>query len=435
MSDPTGFSRRAHRVIPAGAHTYSKGDDLLPVNAPAAFVRGKGARVWALDGRELVDWGMGIYNVVIGHAEDVIDEAAIAALRAGQNFSRPSPLEVETAESLVGLFHGMDMVKFAKNGSDVNDAAIRLARAVTGRAMIAYDGDAPFLSVDDWFIGNTVMNAGAPEASASLAVRFRYNDVASVEAVFAEHGRRLAGVILEPCRDVHPQPGFLERLRALCDSHGTLLIFDEIMTGFRYSLRGAQSFLGVRPDLMTIGKAMANGYALAALLGRREYMERGGLSHGEPRCFLLSTTNGAERSALAAGQVTIDFYRAHDVIGALARIGERVITGLAASARRHGIGEYVSAASHFPCRPVLRCLGPDGAPSVEYRTLFLQELLKRGVFMPWVCPSFRHGEGEIAQTLEAFETACAVYARAIERRSVNCLLEGRPVKPVFRRFN
>jgi glutamate-1-semialdehyde 2,1-aminomutase len=434
-AETRAFSARAHRVIPGGAHTYSKGDDQLPANAPEAFVRGKGARVWDLEGREFVDWGMGINNVLIGHAEDVIDEAAIAALRSGQNLSRPGPLEVEAAEVVTSLFRGMAMAKFAKNGSDVNDAAIRLARAVTGRALVAYDGDAPFISIHDWFIGNTVMNSGVPETAPALAVPFRYNDVSSVERVFAEHGARLAAVILEPCRETRPRPGFLETLRALCDRHGTLLIFDEMVTAFRYSLHGAESIVGVRPDLMTIGKGMANGYALSALVGRREYMERGGLEHAQPRCFLLSTTNGAERSALAAGLATIAFHREHGVSAHLARVGERLMQGLGEAARRHGVADHLSMASDFPCRPALRCLGPDGAPSAEYRSLFLQETLGRSVFMPWICPSYRHGESEIAQTLEALDGAAAVYARAIEQRSVSGLLEGRPVKPVFRRFN
>ena len=430
-----GFSARAHRVIPGGAHTYSKGDDILPLNAPRAFVRGKGARVWDLDGREFVDWGMGINNVLIGHAEDSIDEAAIAALRQGQNFSRPTPLEVETAGAVLALFDGMEMAKFAKNGSDANDAAIRLARAVTGRSLIAYDGDAPFLSIHDWFIGNTVMDAGVPEAVRQLAIAFRYNDIETVESTFANYGPRLAAVILEPCRETRPQLGFLERIRALCDAHGALLIFDEMVTGFRYSRHGAQSFLGVRPDLTTVGKGMANGYALSALLGKREYLERGGLFHPHPRCFLLSTTNGAERSALAAGLATIEFYETHEVIRHLAKTGERVIAGLAESARRRGIQDYLSAASDFPCRPTLKCLDPDMAPSAEFRSLFIQEMLRAGVFMPWICPSFRHGASEIEQTLEAFDAACAVYRRALERGSVAGLLEGRAAKPVFRRFN
>src|ERR1051325_3875358 len=227
---PHEFTERAHRVIPGGAHTFSRGDDQFPAEGPAGFVRGKGARVWDIAGREFVDWGMGINNVLVGHAEDAIDDAAIAALRNGQAFSRPSPLEVDAAEALLTLFPGMDMVKFGKNGSDANTGAVRLARAITGRQLVAYDASAPFLAIHDWFIGKTVMNAGIPEAVHSLTVPFIYNDVASVERLFAEHPQRLAAVVLEVCRDARPAPGFLETLRRLCDAHGTLLVFDEIVT-------------------------------------------------------------------------------------------------------------------------------------------------------------------------------------------------------------
>src|SRR5205823_8925634 len=199
------FSERAHRVIPGGAHTYSRGDDQFPVSAPHTFVSGKGGRVRALDGQEYVDWSMGINNVLIGHAEDVIDDAAIEAIRKGQAFSRPTLLEVALAESVTSLFPGLEMAKFGKNGSDGNTAALRLARAITGRDLIAYDATAPFLSIHDWFIGNTVMNAGIPEAAARLAVGFRYDDVASIDGLFGEHGSRLAAVILEPCRETRPR--------------------------------------------------------------------------------------------------------------------------------------------------------------------------------------------------------------------------------------
>lgn len=433
--DLAGFSERAQEVIPGGAHTYSKGDDQFPGNAPSAIARGKGGRVWDHAGREYVDWGMGIHNVLIGHAEDAIDDDAVAALRRGQNFSRPTELEVETAEAVVALFDGMEMAKFAKNGSDANTAALRLARAVTGRQLVAYDGSAPFLSVHDWFIGNTAVNAGIPAEISRLAVPFRYNDLDSVDRVFAEHRGRLAAVILEPCRETKPAPGFLARLRQLCDDQGTLLVFDEVVTAFRYSLHGAYSLFGVRPDLMSIGKGMANGYALTALLGRREYMERGGLGHKEPRCFLLSTTNGAEQSGLAAGLATVRFYRQHEVVEALYRTGQRLMDGLNQAAARHGIAGYIKAGSDYGCRPQAAFLDHDQQASAEYRTLFLQEVVRKGVLLNWICPCFRHGESEIAQTLEAFDAACAVYAKALEKKSAAGLLEGLAARPVFRTFN
>jgi glutamate-1-semialdehyde 2,1-aminomutase len=429
------FNERASRVIPGGAHTYSKGRDQMPANAPDAFVRGKGGRVWALDGREFVDWGMGINNVLIGHAEEAIDEAACDALRQGQNFSRPTLREVELAESLVDLIDGIDMVKFAKNGSDANSAALRLARAVTGRSRVLFDGSAPFLAINDWFIGHTPVDAGIPGAATALAHPFVYDNLASVERLFTEHSGDVAAVILEPCRERRPAAGFLEGVRALCDRHGALLVFDEIVTGFRYTLHGANWLFGVRPDLLAMGKGMANGYAISALAGRRDVMRRGGLEHADPRCFLLSTTNGAEQSGLAAAMATITFYKAQDVIGQLDRTGREVASAITTAASEAGVADFLRADGDFGCRPVIACLDHQKQPSAAYRTLFHQELLKHGVFMPWICPSFRHGPSELDQTREACVHAARVYAQAIERRSVEGLLEGPPVKPVMRRYN
>jgi glutamate-1-semialdehyde 2,1-aminomutase len=429
------FNDRAARVIPGGAHTYSKGADQFPSNAPQAFVRGRGSRVWDLDGREFVDWGMGINNVLVGHAEDAIDHAACDALRSGQNFSRPTLREVEAAEQLVEEFDAVDMVKFAKNGSDANTAALRLARAVTGRSLVLFDGAAPFLAIHDWFIGHTPVAAGVPDEAKRLAQPFRYNDLPGATRLFEERGREVAAVILEPCRDTRPVPGFLEGLRTLCDEHGALLIFDEIVTGFRYSRHGSVRLFGVRPDLVTIGKGMANGYAIAALGGRRDVMRRGGLDHDEPRCFLLSTTNGAEQSGLAAATATLEFYRAHDVIGQLDKTGRAVAAAIRSAALASGVEEFLRVEGDFGCRPVMVCLDHAGQPSAAHRTLFHQEMLTRGVFMPWICPSFRHGPSELDQTADACAHAARVYRQAIEQRSVEGVLKGPPVKAVMRRYN
>jgi glutamate-1-semialdehyde 2,1-aminomutase len=434
-TDKNAFSDRAHRVIPGGAHTYSRGDDQFPALAPRAFVRGKGAHVWDVDQVEYIDWGMGLNNVLIGHAEDAIDDAAISAIRNGQAFSRPTPLEVEVAEAVLELFPAMDMVKYGKNGSDANTAAVRLSRAITGRDLIGYDESAPFLAIHDWFIGKTPVSAGVPKAIQDLSVGFRFNDTESVERMFAEHPRQIACVVMEVCREVKPAPGFLETVRRLCTDNGTLLVFDEVVTAFRYALSGAHSLFGITPDFISIGKGMANGYATSAILGKREYMERGGIRHDKERVFFLSTTNGPEQSALAATLATIHFYRSHNVIGRIHANGQALIDGFAQVAGRHGIAEYVSASSDFACRPALKFLGPDRQVSLAHRTLFLQEMIRRGVFMPWICPSFRHGASEIDRTCEAFDGACGVYASSLDAGSVEHLLNGPAARPVFRRFN
>jgi glutamate-1-semialdehyde 2,1-aminomutase len=273
---------------------------------------------------------------------------------------------------------------------------------------------------------------GVPSCEHLLSVGFAFNDASSVDRMFAEHGRELAAVVLEVCRERKPVPGFLELLRKRCDEYGTLLIFDEIVTGFRYHLNGAQALYHVAPDLMSVGKAMANGYALAALLGRRVYMERGGLQHDSERVFLLSTTNGPEQSALAAAIATVSFYRENDVIGHLYDMGERLTAGLAEATARHRISARLMQVSDFACRPVLRFLDTDGKDSAAHRTLFVQEMAKKRVFMPWVCASYRHGDTELELTFDAFDSTCAVYARSLEAGSTQGLLDGPAAKPVFR---
>src|SRR5881628_524152 len=197
---------------------------------------------------------MGLRSVILGHAYERVIEAVAAELPKGSNFTRPSPIELRLAERIVELIQSAEMVKFAKNGSDATTAAVRLARAATGRDLIAICADQPFFSTDDWFIGRTAMPAGVPQVVRDLTVTFRYNDLASVRQLFAERPGQVAGLVLEPATVVEPEAGFLEGLRLLCDEHGALLIFDEMITGFRWHMAGAQQVYGVRPDLAAFGK-------------------------------------------------------------------------------------------------------------------------------------------------------------------------------------
>ncbi|HEX4439275.1 MAG TPA: glutamate-1-semialdehyde 2,1-aminomutase [Thermoanaerobaculia bacterium] len=424
---------RAHTLIPGGAHTYAKGDDQYPVGAPPFIARGKGCRVWDLDGREFVEYGMGLRSVTLGHAFEPVVEAAAQAMRDGSNFSRPSPLEVTCAEELLSLIDGADMVKFAKNGSDVTTAAVKLARAATGRDLVAICRDQPFFSVDDWFIGATAMPAGIPRSVRALTLGFQYNDLDSVDALFRRHPQQIAALVLEPAAMQEPAPGFLEGLRDRCRREGTVLIFDETITGFRWHVGGAQKLYGVVPDLSTFGKALANGFSLAALAGRRELMELGGLRHDKERVFLLSTTHGAETHTLAAAIETMRVYRREDVVGTLHRQGARLRAGVAAAARELGLQDHFVVLGR-DCNLVYSARDASGAPSQAFRTLVLQETIRRGVLMPSLIVSFAHGDADIDRTVEAIRGALEIYRRALES-GVESFLEGRPVKPVFRPRN
>jgi glutamate-1-semialdehyde 2,1-aminomutase len=431
---PDGLSERAHRLIPGGCHTYSKGDDQFPALAPPFIARGDGCHAFDPDGRKYLDWGMGLRTVILGHAYPRVTEAAIAELRNGTNFTRPSLLEVEFAEELVDLIPCAEMVKFAKNGSDVTTAAVRLARAATGRDLVAFPREQPFLSVDDWFIGATEMNSGVPEAIRRISLTFTYGDARSLEQLFEQYPDTIAAVIMEAATTSPPPPGYLERVRELTTARGAVLVFDEMITGFRWDLRGAQRHFGVTPDLATFGKALANGFAVSALTGRRDVMELGGTGHAKERVFLLSTTHGGETHSLAAARATVAELREREVAEHLWTVGQRLCDGLNGAARDGHVADAFSAVG-FPCSPVLMFDGQASVSNAELRTLFLQEMVAQGILIPYVAPSLSHGLAEVDRTVEAATAAFTLIRRVLDGEPIEQHLVGPPVKPVFRRYN
>lgn len=421
---------RLHELVPGGAHTYARGSDQYPESMAPVLVRGRGCRVWDVDGNAYVEYGMGLRSVTLGHGYAPVVEAVTRAVADGVNFSRPTEIEVAAAEDLLALVPAADMVKFAKNGSDVTTAAVRLARAVTGRTRVAVCRQ-PFFSTDDWFIGTTAMNRGIPAATRADTVRFDFNDLSSLAAVLAAGD--VACVILEAATALaEPRPGFLEGVRRLCDAHGALMVLDETITGFRWSAGGAQASYGVRPDLSCWGKAMANGFPLAALAGRREYMELGGLRTSGDRVFLLSTTHGPETASLAAFRAVVHAYRTQDPIGAMEAAGRQLAAEITAAVTAAGLEFYVEVVGRSSCL-LFATRDAEGRLSPAYRTLFLQELLRRGVLGQSFATSAAHGAADVDQTVAAVTEALAVYRRAIDRKSTDGLLQGRPVAPAIRR--
>jgi glutamate-1-semialdehyde 2,1-aminomutase len=435
----TNFSRsqelkqKSHQIIPGGAHTYAKGDDQYPEMAPGFLVRGKGCHVWDVDGNKYIEYGMGLRAVTLGHAYEPVVEAAYRQMLLGINFTRPAPLEVECAEQLLGLIEGAEMVKFAKNGSDVTTAAVKLARAYTGRDLVAICANHPFFSTDDWFIGSTAMSAGIPEAIRDLTVKFNYNDLASVKALFENYPGQIACLIMEAETAVAPVDNFLHEVQRLCHEHGALFILDEIITGFRWHLGGAQKVHGIVPDLSTFGKALGNGFSIAALVGKREIMELGGLQHDRERVFLLSTTFGAESHSLAAALEVMRIYEQENVVEHLYRQGDKLRRGIDRAIAENQLEGYFEVIGK-PCNLIYATLDANKERSQAFRTLFLQEIIKRGIIAPSLVVSFSHRDEDIQQTVEAIAEALTVYCRALEE-GVEKYLIGRSVQPVFRKFN
>jgi glutamate-1-semialdehyde 2,1-aminomutase len=427
------LSGRFHAAIPGGAHTYAKGDDQYPEDAAPIIVRGRGCRVWDVDGNEFIEYGSGLRAVTLGHAYEPVNDVVCEQLKNGLNFARPSLLELECAEDFLACISGAEMVKFAKNGSDVTTAALKLARAVTGRDKVAICGDHPFLSTDDWFIGSTPMNAGIPASSRSMTVKFRYNDLDGLNQLFAEHPRQIACVIMEAETTTPPVDGLLRGLQEICRREGALFVIDEMITGFRWHLGGAQAFHGVVPDLSGFGKALGNGFSISALAGRREIMERGGLRHDRERVFLLSTTHGAEGHGLAAARKVMQVYREQNVIGTLWRQGERLANGVRRVVDQLGLQGHFEVVGR-PCNLVYATRDQEKRPSQGFRTLFLRELLHRGVLAPSFAISAAHTDADVDATIERVGEALVVYKRALEQGLTSCL-PGRPVKPVLRTNN
>ncbi|QKW09696.1 glutamate-1-semialdehyde 2,1-aminomutase [Streptomyces sp. NA04227] len=450
-------TERLHALVPGGAHTYAKGDDQYPENLAPVISHGRGAHVWDIDGNRYLEYGSGLRSVSLGHAHPRVIEAVRRELDRGSNFVRPSIVEVEAAERFLATVPTAEMVKFAKNGSDTTTAAVRLARAATGRPRVAVCADHPFFSVDDWFIGTTPMSAGVPAATNELTVTFPYGDLAATEELLTRYQGEIACLILEPtthttpapgsqllphsplrsgagtpvCRE-DPTPGYLAGLRELADRHGCVLIFDEMITGFRWSEAGAQGLYGVVPDLSTFGKALGNGFAVSALAGRRELMERGGLRHSGDRVFLLSTTHGAETHALAAAMAVQTTYVEEGITARLHALGERLAAGVRDVAAGMGVGDHLvlrGRASNL----VFATLDENRQPSQQYRTLFLRRLLAGGVLAPSFVVSSALDDADIDRTVDVVAQACAVYRKALEAADPTPWLGGRPVKPVFRR--
>ena len=428
------FQDRLQKVIPGGAHTYSRGADQFPVGAPQILARGKGAYVFDDKGKRYLDYGMALRAVNIGYAEDEIDDAAIQQIRNGNNLTRPSLIELEAAELFTELIDSVDMVKFTKNGSTSVSAAVKLARAYTGRELIARCAEHPFFSYDDWFIGSTPLTRGVPGSSVDQTKLFRFNHIESLRALFDQYSGQIACVVLEPATNAHPDKDFLQQVQALCRTEGAVMILDEMITGFRWHLQGAQHYYGLQPDLCTFGKAMANGFSVSCVAGRREIMELGSIEFpGRERVFLLSTTHGAEMCGMGAFVATIKYLKRESVIDHLWSYGQRLIDLINGVAAEFGVQASLSAGG-VPCSPHYQTLDVHGKPSLPLRTLFSQEMIRNGVLMPWIALSYRHGDEELALTERALREALMVYRQAFESGAER-FLEGPAIKPVFRTHN
>ncbi|MTI30285.1 glutamate-1-semialdehyde 2,1-aminomutase [Xanthovirga aplysinae] len=427
------LQKRLHQLIPGGCHTYAKGDDQFPEFMPPILEKGKGSHVWDLDGNKYIEYGGGLRSVILGHAFPPIINAVQKQLRLGSNFIRPAKIEYDCAEEFLQMIEMADMVKFCKDGSDATSAAVKLARAVTGRDIIAICSSHPFFSVEDWFIGTTPVSSGIPKVIKELTVKFEYNNINSVKEILKKYSNQIAGFILEPEKNDPPKNNFLHQLKEICHQNGALFILDEMITGLRWHNGGAQKLYNIKPDLSTFGKALGNGFSVSALAGKKEFMELGGLQHSKKRVFLLSTTHGAENHCLAAAIANIKFFKENPVIESLNQRGEKLALLIQKSVRELKLEKNFLIIGKPSCL-VYATLNEKMENSQAFRTLLLQELIKRGILATSLVISFSHTEKDIDITAEAFHEALFIYKKALNE-GIEKFLIGRPVKPVWRAYN
>jgi len=417
--------QKAAGLIPGCSQTFSKGPgQFVQGVAPAWLERGKDAHVWDVDGNQYIDYMLGLGPVILGYDFPAVTEAVVRQAGKGAIFSLPHPLEVEVAELLRRIIPCAEMVRFGKNGSDATSGAVRLARAWTGRDKIACCG---YHGWQDWYIATTSRDRGIPASVRKDTLTFSYNDTAGLERLFTEHAGEIAAVIMEPVTTEFPADGFLERVRELTAANGSLLIFDEIITGFRLALGGAQEYCRVVPDLACFGKAMANGYPLSAVVGRREIMELF-------EEVFFSFTFAGDAIALAAAAATIRTFMEQDVIAVLKRRGTALMERVNRTIAGHGL-ENVLHCRGYGARSVLHFSAPEGVDPLVLKSLLQQEMIGRSILSPGyhnIC--FTLTDDDVDATLAAYDEALAVISEALASGEPQRFLAGPPVQPVFRKI-
>lgn len=415
----------AVKVIPMGTQTFSKCPDQFAEGISPKFIdRGEGCTVWDADGNAYIDYCMACQPIILGYCDPDVDAAIIEQLKKGILFSLPTELEIEVATRIIDLVPCAEAVRFGKNGADATSAAVRVSRAVTGRDHVAYCG---YHGWHDWYIANTDLNSGIPEFNAALTHNFRYNDLASLEKIFANYPDSISCVIMEPIQVAEPAVGFLEGVRQLATDHGAILVFDEIITGFRFDEGGAQALTGVVPDLACFAKALSNGMPLSAITGRADIM-------AALKQTFFSFTYGGECLSLAAAAATIDKIRREKVVDHLRVVGERLKQGTNTLISEYGLEELVECAG-YPCRTILAFKGNDRFSSSALKTFFQQEMGKRGIlFAGYHALSYSHTPEVIDRTLEAYDDTLRTLREIVaSNRTLEGALECPVIEPVFRR--
>ena len=429
------YRKIVHKYIVGGAHTYSKGDDQFPKLSPAAISHGKGSKIWDIDGNKYIDCSLGLGSVSIGHANAEINKEVFKEIKKGSNFQRPSELELEIAKEFLSILPNMDLIKFAKNGSSVTSAAVKLSRAFTGKNIVAFPKDHPFYSYDDWFISSKEINSGIPKEIKKLSVTFDSNDPETLKYIFKKYKNKIACVITEPENLKPISSKYILEIEKITKKNKAIFILDEILSGFRSDFPGSYTKLKLNPDLTTWGKAIGNGFSFCALAGKKKIMNLGGIKFkSKPRVFLLSTTHGAETVGLSAGKAVIKMYKKNPIINHNKKIIKEIFTSINKILIESSLLEYIKVYSS-DWRIYFEFLDSNKKISNDFKTLFIQEMIRNGIlFQGLFLPCYSHDKSDLKMIIFAFKKSSQLYKLALEK-GFNKYLHGESIKDVFRKYS
>ena len=414
------FLTRALKSIPLASQTFSKSITSFPVGVSPLFVeKGRGSRVWDIDGNEFIDFINALACVNLGYCDPDVDKAVKEQLERGVTFSLPHRLETEVAEKIIEMVPCAELVRFGKNGTDATSAAIRLARAYTKKEHIAVCG---YHGWQDWYIGSTTRDIGVPKSTKELTHKFNYNDIESLEKILSKN--EVAGVILEPMNLHYPENGFLEKIKTLTQKHEAVLIFDETVTGFRYSPGGAQEYFQVTPDLATFGKGLANGYPLSAITGRKEIMTF-------MEDIFFSGTFGGETLSLAAAQATLKKIQRENVTKKVIDMGNYFTSLFNELVENLGLSNHFSLHGH-PSWQFIQFSNLNGIDPFHVKTLYLQEVFKRGILvLTSFNLSYAHSKEDLDTLTLVLKEVLPIVKKAIDKGEVRSSLNCQPLEALF----
>jgi glutamate-1-semialdehyde 2,1-aminomutase len=413
---------RAEKTIPLGSQTFSKSRTQYPVGVSPLYIeRANGCRVWDVDDNEFIDLVSSLASVTLGYNDRAVNRAVKKQLKSGVSFSLPGKLEAEVAELIVELVPSAEMVRFGKNGTDATSAAIRLARAYTGKDHVAVCG---YHGWQDWYIGSTTRNKGVPKDVSKLTHNFPYNDLQFLRHLL-ETNNEIACVIMEPMNIEFPTPGYLEGVRALTNKHGVVLIFDETITGFRFAKGGAQQLFNVIPDLSTFGKGIANGFPLSAVVGKREIML-------EMENIFFSGTFGGELLSLAAAKHVLQMHLSDSIVPRLIDKGNSLAIGTEAILSKYNLNNTITLSGHESWK-FLNWKSNNQFTIEQMKTFFLQEVFAKGLLVLGTHNiTLSHSDTVIDKILNIYDETFFELAMSLESENLASKLKVEPIVPLFK---